>query len=99
MTNHSLELETLMKKFTAVKGKSPLVPLFQRGKFCQGREYPSLKKRGQGRFFGKAIPLSQFGLLTMLCLLLALTAQVSAQSVSLEAAKKEGKVFVYGTIV
>ena len=88
-----------MKKFTAVKGKSPLVPLFQRGKFCQGREYPSLKKRGQGRFFGKAIPLSQFGLLTMLCLLLALTAQVSAQSVSLEAAKKEGKVFVYGTIV
>jgi len=88
-----------MKKFTAVKGKSPLVPLFQRRKFCQGREYPSLKKRGQGRFFGSALPLAQCGLLTTLCLLLALTAQVSAQGVSLEAAKKEGKVFVYGTII
>ncbi|MGZ9143661.1 MAG: hypothetical protein ACXW4O_15130, partial [Candidatus Binatia bacterium] len=36
---------------------------------------------------------------TLLLLFFALPSQASAQGVSLEAAKKEGKVVVYGTIV
>jgi iron(III) transport system substrate-binding protein len=88
-----------MKTFAAVRRKSPSIPLFQRGKFWHGIDYPSLKKRGQGRLFARAISLGKCGLVTFLCLLIAPTAYVSAQGVSLEAAKKEGKVFVYGTVI
>jgi hypothetical protein len=35
---------------TSAIRKSPLVPLFQRGKLHCKKNFPSLKKRGQGRF-------------------------------------------------
>jgi iron(III) transport system substrate-binding protein len=88
-----------MKNFTARSGKSPSIPLFQRGKLDACKSYPSLKKREPGRIFVSPTSQTQIALLVPLLLLVALLAQVSAQSVSLEAAKKEGKVFVYGTIV
>lgn len=88
-----------MKNFTARSGKSPSIPLFQWGKLDACKSYPSLKKRGPGRIFVSPTSQTQIALLVPLLLLVALLAQVSAQSVSLEAAKKEGKVFVYGTIV
>jgi iron(III) transport system substrate-binding protein len=79
--------------------KSPSIPLFQRGKFCNGILYPSLEKRGQGRFFIDAMSFGHLGLLFVLWLCLAPTTRVLAQGVSLDAAKKEGKVVVYGTII
>ena len=88
-----------MNIFIAIRRKSPSIPLFQRGRLCNGVEYPSLKKRGQGRFSVSWTSRAQTALLIPLMLLVALWAQASAQGVSLEAAKKEGKVFVYGTIV
>ena len=88
-----------METLTAVKRKSPSIPLCKRGKSYEEQTFPSLKKRGQGRFIDRVISLAQCGLLTLLLLFLALPMQASAQSVSLEAAKKEGKVFVYGTII
>jgi iron(III) transport system substrate-binding protein len=88
-----------MKTFATVRRKSPSIPIFQRGKFWDGIDYPSLKKSGQGRFFASIIPVAQFGSLSLLWLCVALASHVSAQGVSLEAAKKEGKVNVYGTII
>ncbi|MSP37153.1 MAG: extracellular solute-binding protein [Deltaproteobacteria bacterium] len=44
-------------------------------------------------------PVGRYAFLFLLCILLGPTAQVSAQGVSHEAAKKEGKVNVYGTII
>ena len=88
-----------MKTFVAVKRKSPLVPLFQMGKSNESEDYPSLKKRGQGRFSTSGRSLAHSALLTLLLLFFALPSQASAQGVSLDAAKKEGKVLVYGTII
>ena len=88
-----------MKSSSVVVRKSPLLPLFQRGKFCNLILYPALKKRGQGRFFTGDISFGGLGLLVVLWLCLAPTARVLAQGVSLDAAKKEGKVLVYGTII
>jgi len=88
-----------MESVAAAKRKSPSLPLFLRGKWDRKEIYPSLKKRGKGRFSSHLISLMQWGLLTLLWLFVAPLAQVSAQGVSLEAAKKEGKVYVYGTII
>jgi ABC-type Fe3+ transport system substrate-binding protein len=88
-----------METFVAVKRKSPLVPLFQRGKSDESEDYPSLKKRGQGRFLTSGRSLAHSALLTLLLLFFALPSQALAQGVSLDAAKKEGKVLVYGTII
>jgi ABC-type Fe3+ transport system substrate-binding protein len=88
-----------MNIFPALRRKSPSFPLCQRGRLCNDVGYRSLKKRGQGRFSVSRTSRAQTALLIPLMLLVALRAQVSAQGVSLEAAKKEGKVFVYGTIV
>ncbi len=88
-----------METFVGVKRKSPLVRLFQRGKSAESEDYPSLKKSGQGRFLTSGRSLAHTALLTLLLLFFALPSQTSAQGVSLEAAKKEGKVSVYGTII
>jgi len=88
-----------MKSSSLVIRKSPLLPLFQRGKFCNRILCPSFKKSGQGRFFTGDISFGHLGLLVVLWLCVAPTARVSAQGVSLDAAKKEGKVLVYGTII
>ncbi len=88
-----------METFVAVKRKSPLLPLFQRAKSDGSEDYPSLKKSGQGRFLTSGRSLAHGALPTLLLLFFALPSQASAQGVSLEAAKKEGKVVVYGTIV
>lgn len=88
-----------MINFAARIRKSRSILLFQRGKFCNGILYGSLEKPGQEKFFTGDISLGHLGLLVVLWLCLAPTARVSAQGVSLDAAKKEGKVLVYGTIV
>ena len=88
-----------METFVAVTRKSLLFPLFLRGKSDGSEDYPSLKKRGQGRFLTSGRSLAHGALLTLLLLFFALPSQVSAQGVSLDAAKKEGKVVVYGTII
>jgi len=88
-----------METSAAVIRKSPSVPLYRRGKWCGKKDFPSLKKRGQGRFFTRVISLTQCGLLTLLWLLIAPSSQVLAQGVNLDAAKKEGKVVIYGTVV
>ena len=88
-----------METFVAVKRKSPLVLLFQRGISDGSEDYPSLIKRRQGRFLTSGRSVAHGALLTLLLLFFALPSQASAQGVSLEAAKKEGKVVVYGTIV
>jgi ABC-type Fe3+ transport system substrate-binding protein len=83
----------------ALRRKSPSFPLCQRGRLCKGIDYSSLKKRKQGRISVSRTAWAQTVLLIPLLLLVALLTQVSAQGVNLEAAKKEGKVLVYGTIV
>ena len=86
-----------MNRRLSQKNKSPLVPLFQRGKLNNETEFPLLKKRGKRRFISQSI--SHTALLVLLIALAATPPSLSAQSVSLEAAKKEGKVNVYGTVV
>ena len=88
-----------MNIFPMLKKKSPSIPLFQRGRRFNAIDYPSLKKRGQGRFSMGQTMRVQIRLVFQLLSIVVLTAQASAQYVSLEAAKKDGKVFVYGTII
>ena len=88
-----------MNIFPARRRKSSSFPIWQRGRSCNGVDYPSLKKRGQGRISVNRISRAKAALFIPLMLLVALSGQASAQSVSLDAAKKEGKVQVYGTII
>jgi hypothetical protein len=48
-------MTTLTRLITSEIKKSPLIPLLSKGEIAQQEEFPSLKKRGQGRFCTRVI--------------------------------------------